>query len=517
LWGDLVTLGEYYLELDIGGQIVNVLIDTGSSTLAVPLKECVNCLPHDRRFDISSAVATATATNSSSAHPGSDKASPPAHLISCHSQDCRANSCHAYTQCGTCSSKTNACCSTVAPNKCGFFLQYADGSGAAGALIQADVTLAGLTVSARLGAILRVTEGFESGPVDGIIGFAFPSLACNPTCVTPVFDALVKSGQVQRDVFSICTGRHGGALTLGGSNPDMYHGKLQYVPLSARKTMHFYDVDITGVRIGATLTHIPSFSDGIVDSGTTILVIAPAAYVAFKRHFQSNYCNVPGLCPPKIPRGGKRKAANNRSAVKIIRVSPRHAASVWKMHEMADDDGVLNEQDDTIAGADESWFAPGYCASISDADVANLPNISILLKNGVALTIAPEDYMLKYSAPSWYSWSAPVVYRCLGITALPGLERMENNAIIGDVVLQKYYVEYDRDAMRVGFAPSRNCVHAKQTSNAWAPVSHHFHALSPLVLGILTLLSLLSWVLVVMTCVRESRDVKREDYVEIQS
>jgi Eukaryotic aspartyl protease len=513
LWGDLVTLGEYYLELNIGGQIVNVLIDTGSSTLAVPLKECINCRPHDRRFDIS----TATAASHKS------KSAPAARLISCHSADCRANSCHAYSQCDTCSSKTRACCSTVAPDKCGFFLQYADGSGAAGALVQADVTLAGLTVTARLGAILRVTEGFESGPVDGIIGFAFPSLACNPTCVTPVFDALVKSGQIDRDVFSICTGKHGGALTLGGSNPSMFKGDLKYVPLSSRKESHFYDVDITGVRVGNMLAEIPAFTDGIVDSGTTILVIAPAAYVGFKRHFQRNYCNVPGLCPRKIhPRNEKTASDAERAAVDIIRVSPKHAASVWKQHKMTSAymkaDASDNEEDeDAIAGPNETWFAPGYCASITDTDVSNLPDISILLKNGVVLTITPEDYMLKYTSPSHYAWSTPIVYRCLGITALPGLEQMENNAIIGDVVLQKYYVEYDRDAMRVGFAPSHNCVHEKQTSEAWAPAPRWFHALSPMFLGSLALASVVAWILIVMLCMRESIDINREEYVEIQA
>ncbi len=35
LVGDLTALGEYYVELDVGGQLINVQVDTGSSTLAV--------------------------------------------------------------------------------------------------------------------------------------------------------------------------------------------------------------------------------------------------------------------------------------------------------------------------------------------------------------------------------------------------------------------------------------------------------------------------------------------------
>jgi hypothetical protein len=514
MYGDLTTIGEYYLELAVGGQVINVQIDTGSSTLAVPLKQCTNCRPHDRRFDLS-------------------KAAPGARMISCASDACRPNTCHAYGrhgQCSACSTGAQACCSSVDTDKCGFFLQYADGSGAAGALVQADVALAGLSVPLVFGSILRVSEGFENVAVDGILGMAFASLACNPTCVTPLFDALVEARKVQRDMFSLCTGRHGGVLTLGGSNPKFYDGPLQYVPLAKKRVAHFYDVDITGVRIGGRRVAIPDVSDGIVDSGTTVLVVAPGAYRGLKQYFQRHFCHVPGLCP-KAARGAPSRASQT---VQMIHVSPEQAAGgrrerrrSWTRGAREEAGEGLDGDDDVVTGEGEgvTWFAPGFCALLSDADVQKLPSISIVLAGGVELKVDAEDYMLRYEQPSQYPWNR-LVFRCLGITPLPGLGGMENNVIIGDSWLQKFFVEYDRENMRIGFAPSRDCVQPGQELTPWLKsglggeeqgAMAGRQALSPLLLVLLSLGSVLSWIAVVVLCARErAAEPRRERYTPIQ-
>jgi Eukaryotic aspartyl protease len=489
--GDLVTLGEYFLALDVGGQTVNVQIDTGSSTLAVPLRSCTNCLPHDHRLDL-------------------DKTPTPSSYVKCGSSVCRANSCHMYDQCSACSRRSKACCSTIDPDKCGFFLTYADGSGASGALVQADVTMANITVPVVFGAILSVSQGFENNIVDGILGMAFKGLACNPTCVVPIFDVLVKEGKVERDVFAICTGRNGGVLTLGGSNPALYDGALKYVPLIRRRESHFYDVGIHAVRIDESNVRIPDFSDGIVDSGTTVLVIAPRAYAAFREYFQMHFCHVPGLCPE-----GRSHLSAKTRRVQIIRASPERAASMWQLHEvsLAKEAGV-GSVSGVVREEPVTWFSPGYCGALTDAEVGQLPKITIVLSGGVELTLEPEMYMLKYEVESRLSWN-PQVFRCLGMTYLPGLDRMENNVILGDVVMQKYYVEFDREKMRIGFAESRNCVHPYQeawwtndaTDSGTGSGASGKHALSAGTLSGIFIASCLAWVYVLYLWTREAKRV----------
>lgn len=414
LYGGITSVGEYYVELLFGGQPVRVQVDTGSSTLAVPLKECTNCRRTDQRFDIRKAVGTAS-------------------VIRCDSAACQRNSCGAYRECNVCSASNRACCSMTSHGSCGFFLRYADNSGAQGALVEADVTLAGMKAPVMFGGILKQIHDFETAEVDGILGMAYKSLACNPTCVEPLFDTLVDTGRVGRNVFSMCTGREGGTMTLGGNDPNQYEGSLKYVPMG--KEDYFYDVKITGLSVGGHTLNVPNFSNGIVDSGTTLLVTSIPAYTVLKTFFQTHYCHVPALCPQsRMPH-----------SVRIFRPNARINSTVSKSLE-----------------DDNTWFSPAACANLEQYHVDMLPTISMKLQGGVELKITPEEYMLKLEIDNWFSTGKKIV-RCLGIAYLPGMERFPNDVIIGDTVLQKYYYEIDREKNRVGFAPSKKCVLSQDT------------------------------------------------------
>lgn len=473
LFGNIATIGEYYTTLYFGGQPINVQVDTGSSTIAVPLKQCRNCRSHDHRLDLQAATGTAG-------------------YIPCASSACRPNVCGALKSCSVCSQNNRACCSLDAPKACGFFLLYADRSGASGALIQADVAMAQLTVPLIFGAILRETEQFENQNVDGILGMAYSSLACNPTCVDPLFDTLVKTGKVERDIFSICTAADGGTITLGGSSPDFYKGKLQYVPLSHGAVKHFYRVDVKQVSIGGKRVRIPNFSNAIVDSGTTVLVLAPSAYNAIKGHFQENYCKIPGLCP------------SSSRQVEYVRVIQRAHFSADVQQE------VLNT---TYRPADDkTWFNPGYCARLTDEYIRMLPDIVISL-NGVDLVLDSDTYMLRYEQQSTFAWET-ITYRCLGLSPLEGLQHMENNAILGNTVLIKYFVEYDRENDRVGFAVSKNCVDPSKTVILESPKElPKRRGLPTWIIALLSVACVAAWISLIVMCVREARS--HSGYTEI--
>lgn len=419
LYGGITSVGEYYVELLFGGQPVRVQVDTGSSTLAVPLSDCTNCRRTDQRFDIRKAVGTAS-------------------VIRCDSAACLRNSCGVYAECEVCSASNRACCSKTAPGSCGFFLRYADNSGAQGALVEADVTLAGLKAPVMFGGILKQIHDFETSEVDGILGMAYKSLACNPTCVEPLFDTLVDTGRVSRNVFSMCTGEEGGTLTLGGNDPNQYEGDLKYVPMG--KQNFFYDVKLTGLRVNGNKVNLPSFSNGIVDSGTTLLVTSVPAYSALKKYFQTHYCHVPALCP---------ESRTVKHSVRVVRPTERMNSTV----------GVSRAMED-----DNTWFSPAACVNLEQSHIDQLPTISMQLEGGVELAISPDEYMLKLEIDDpWPPFAGKRVIRCLGIAYLPGMENFPNDVIIGDTVLQKYYYEIDREKNRVGFAPSKKCVLSQET------------------------------------------------------
>ncbi|PXF47520.1 Cathepsin D [Gracilariopsis chorda] len=478
LKGSIVPLGEYYITLLFGGQPINVQVDTGSSTIAVPLLQCVNCVQNNHRFDISKAVGEAG-------------------LIPCDSSMCRPNSCSATGQCTTCSQKTRACCSDLAPKACGFYLSYADQSGVGGALAVADVEIANIKVRQAFGAVLGETDDFEVNNVDGIFGMAYPLLACNPTCVKPLFDTILSEGLVERDVFSHCLADQGGTLVLGGSNPDLYRGHLQYVPIAHGGVKLFYGVRLQGVKIGGKTVKLPYFTSGIVDSGTTVLVVTKATYKALRTYFQSNYCHVRGLC-----------VVYQKSRIGEVDIIRKEADEINGPH--------LNSSERAEAS---TWFSPGVCARLDDKDINALPAISILLDNGVTLDLEPDDYMLHYESESRLPLGGKVVYRCMGISPLEGLEHMGNEAIIGNTVLKKYYVEYDRENERVGFAEATNCPDQSATKVAEGEPSQaqpEKGLLPKWLLQTLTFFSIGVWAYIILACASESISRQRlRDYSSI--
>mmetsp|Transcript_16242 Transcript_16242/g.35218 ORF Transcript_16242/g.35218 Transcript_16242/m.35218 type:complete len:666 (+) Transcript_16242:201-2198(+) len=421
LHGSLTELGEYYVTLHIAGQPVNVQVDTGSSALAVPLSECVDCRRGDRRvhLDVPDAVARCD------------------DVAKCRSDTCSMIG--SNPRCGACARRTRSCCAVRMPNACGFALEYADGSGARGALVHADIELGSLKAQhVYFGGILTDSPRFERDHVDGILGMAYPRLACNPSCTRPFFDELVAQSQLSRSVFGICTARRGGMLTLGGANKSLYSGNMQCSPLS-RTDRGFYDVSIThlhvahppraalqrgdsdkhGERAVQVKLDLPQFDAAIIDSGTTLMVVTPAAFEALREYFFKHFSHVPGLSDPQ-----------------------------------------------------QSWFSRHYCVRLTDRQLDALPSLVLELPavpdaNGssrsdrVRLELEPRDYLLQVKRPG---------FRCLGIHALAGLESLGNNVIIGGTILRKYYTLYDRERHMVCFAASTTDCVARSNNAPQQPV-----------------------------------------------
>ncbi|EME28336.1 aspartyl protease isoform 1 [Galdieria sulphuraria] len=380
LKGGAEIVGGYYFQIQVGGQPIYVQIDTGSSTLVVPLSQCNTCNVPDRYNLANSTTGT---------------------VISCNSPTCGANTCNQQI-CSSCSS-SQACCSEN--GICGFFIEYGDGTTATGALYQDIVTVGEYSVQATFAGADTETANFLVGKAAGVLGLAYSSLSCNPTCISPVFHQLVESFSLP-NIFSVLINQDIGAFVVGGVNSSLYEGPIEYSSLANEQNPQFYDVTIESVQVNSNSLSIPSFN-AIVDTGTTLIVASPYIFDALKEYFQTNFCNVPGLCPS------------------------------------SSNPGV-------------TWFGTDYCVNLTPEELSQLPDIEFSLAGGVTLSLGPEHYMFHVSSNNIFS-AASGSY-CLGIQ--PSSQNLGptsdgNEMILGNTLQLKYYLVFDRENKRIGFAKGK--------------------------------------------------------------
>lgn len=373
--GGITRVGEYYTRIDLGGQKVRVQIDTGSSTLAVPAAECVRCRPSDLRY------------NMKISRTGN------ARWISCANSLCAPDKCTMHN-CSRCSS-TDACCAEENPTACGFALKYGDGSFARGALAIDDMTWGdNLTAPVVFGAILYDSVGFERNLVDGILGLAYESLACNPTCVEPPFQQMVKAGVV-KDKFAICMTLQGGKLLLGDLDQSLAKSEVKYIPFALPKIPRYYTVNMTNtVTIGDRDLALPNLQHAVIDSGTTLIAVSKKTFELMLLHLMQHYCHIPNLCGMK------------------------------------------------------TWFLPTACVHLSDDILSQMPSFTFHLgpRGEFPLVLQPDDYMIKDSKNG-------LDLRCVGFMALPQLQP-GTDIIFGNTIMLRYLTVYDRENKRMGFAES---------------------------------------------------------------
>lgn len=378
LLGGITKVGEYYTRITVGGQAIRVQVDTGSSTLAFPVAECETCQPSDLRY------------NPRLSKTGEQR------WISCVNPLCARDMCSLYG-CTSCSA-SDACCADENPAACMFALKYGDGSGARGGLMVDTMAWGNVSAPVVFGAILKDTENFERALVDGILGMAYKSLACNPTCVEPPFQQMVKAGVVE-DEFSICITPQGGKLVLGAFDHELATSNVSYVPLALSNPPTFYTVNVSNALwIGGRTLNLPDLSAGIVDSGTTLIVVSDTTFRLLLNHLLKFYCEVPGLCKTKNP-----------------------------------------------------WFQPASCVALSDTVINKLPTLKFSLgdknNNSFILELKPDDYMLRFKKTN-------KDYRCVGIMKMKKMQR-GTDIIFGNTIMQRYVTHYDRRNKRMGFAEAK--------------------------------------------------------------
>ncbi|EME29794.1 aspartyl protease [Galdieria sulphuraria] len=243
------TFGEYYVEVGIGeNATVYLQLDTGSSNLIVNTNNCSDC----------NDAPSITVSSFSQ--------------VSCSSSSCSSNFCapSPYTQ------------------ACGFYIQYGSGL-AEGALLKGDVEIANITAQDIVfGGILKESKDFEPTKVSGILGMAYNSLACQPTCVNTLFDELYEQEIIKHRIFTVLLNPSNGVLVLGGAG-NFETNESNGVPILQENGEYtYYIVGLKSISVGAEkVWNSSSEEKAIVDTGTTLLYVTSDMFSQLVSFFES--------------------------------------------------------------------------------------------------------------------------------------------------------------------------------------------------------------------------------------
>ncbi|CAO3570870.1 unnamed protein product [Mortierella alpina] len=210
---------QYYGEVNIGTppQTFSVIFDTGSSNLWVPSTHCnsIACLLH-RKFD-------------------SEKSS------------------------------------TFRPNGTEFAIQY--GSGSLEGIISNDVLEVGGAVIKKQDFGESVKEpglAFAFGKFDGIFGLGYDTISV--LGVVPPFYNLVNQKLVDQPIFGFhlaqAGGNSGGQMTLGGVDPNLYKGEMQWHNVRRKA---YWEIDLSAVQLGDQKIDLEA--GAIIDTGSSLIVL----------------------------------------------------------------------------------------------------------------------------------------------------------------------------------------------------------------------------------------------------
>ncbi|GAA5918810.1 hypothetical protein JCM1841_002748 [Sporobolomyces salmonicolor] len=176
-------------------------------------------------------------------------------------------------QCTGCNgNKYDPSLSTTSQNKPGHFeIYYGDGSSTSGP-IYTDVLQIGdfYDNNAYFSAVDQMSDSFASEPEDGIMGMAYASISD----IQPRSQSQATSKPFGLRIAKTADGTS--ELFLGGPNPNMYSGRIEWHPVQKQA---YYN--ITGqVYLGGNAVFNDPRST-IIDSGTTLIIAPPGDADAF--------------------------------------------------------------------------------------------------------------------------------------------------------------------------------------------------------------------------------------------
>lgn len=155
-----------------------------------------------------------------------------------------------------------------------------------------QVTLGpGLVIQNQSIGVASQSQGFTD--VDGILGIGPVDLTSTTvsgaSSVPTVTDNLLQQGTIPVESIGISyipttstTDAANGELTFGGTDPSKFTGEISYTPItSTSPASQYWGIDQT-ITYGTDGTTILNLTAGIVDTGTTLLLLATDAFQAYQ-------------------------------------------------------------------------------------------------------------------------------------------------------------------------------------------------------------------------------------------
>ncbi|KAJ3852522.1 acid protease [Lentinula lateritia] len=154
-----------------------------------------------------------------------------------------------------------------------FSILYGDNSTVSGPIHSDTVTVKGITAKdQKFSSVTTLSKSFADDPTAGILGLAWPKIS--NLKATPWFLNAAEQGAVKTKEFGfhLSSGK-GSELYLGGTNPELYEGSLEYHKVDPSDG--FWQVLNASIYVGGKEAG-KDFST-IIDSGTTLMYGPPDA------------------------------------------------------------------------------------------------------------------------------------------------------------------------------------------------------------------------------------------------
>lgn len=251
--------GSHTIQVQVGGQPRELIIDTGSGKTAFICEGCHDCGEShvNAPFQFTSKTKYLTCDLSESPLPA---------IFSRFTQKRSANS-----------------CIKCAESKCEYSQTYVEGDYWVAYKVSDEMQFAQnqpeFKSSVDFGCIYKQNGVFNLQTSDGIMGFSR-----HPDSI---FEQFYRNGVTKSRIFSQCLGSQGGMLTLGGVDLSInYDDKVMYTPI--RDTGYqYWTVTLLSIEVGSVTMDVDSevFNSErgcVFDSGTTFVYLPSAAEEPFK-------------------------------------------------------------------------------------------------------------------------------------------------------------------------------------------------------------------------------------------